>query len=769
MVNHDDSTNAFIPRVESDESSSSDQKKKGQAGKKRPQENGPSQSSASSDQNNDEQDEQPKQNDSFKKRFKQVKQTVGAAKACLFGALALKMASAAKAVMGFMKAMFSHLIQLIGHIIHTAAATLTSMFVSATGLWVPLVIGSLVIGGIGATTAVWNESEQRKKDDLVVENACIEDISQMRDSMAEIDQDVEKVESARKVFSVLKTYGLNNAQIAGVLGNWDIESGIDPTTIEGIYDEPYDFNGVRHKKAMADLNDHTVNYIFPQYNASGANYSPSGYLASDGKYYPGLGMGQYTGPGALNFINDAASLGTEWYTIQFQMAYTFVKGSPARGGGISWWETYAEQSGSASDMAVYFTREWEGNTRNKYAERQQMAEVWFKEIEGWVPDSAVANTIFAMARKIGNNIEVSAISRKQDDCVQAIQYSQPSSIYEAAVSFAHLTTGNAMGNNGTELYVEIHDRTLPSLKGQDYTNPAAAVAAAVRWSGYDDGIAYQTPVDMKKYLASKTDRWKIIGTADTLDKNKIAAGDIFVSDTDAFVYVENHGSEITDSVKAQSQEYSPALLKQIDAIIGQSGEYTVYRCYNPQYSHKYADVVAGLNAGITGEGSYDGPEYIRIPGRGTIKIHPRFERYSKPWTRPWNAYAGAFEGQCTWFAAGVFGEIYNMPAPFSGNGYSCAEELLRNAPDRFESGSVPMAGSIVSSSFANNHVFVVLTYDKTTDRCLVAEGNLDGSNNPWEVAIHDYWIKWRTMDDLRATYGNLTIANPKAHVKFAAN
>ena len=60
------------------------------------------------------------------------------------------------------------------------------------------------------------------------------------------------------------------------------------------------------------------------------------------------------------------------------------------------------------------------------------------------------------------------------------------------------------------------------------------------------------------------------------------------------------------------------------------------------------------------------------------------ERYNKDAWVTNNPYSmSGLYGQCTWFAWGRFYEIYGYDPGFRGNGYSCANELLRAHSDKF--------------------------------------------------------------------------------------
>ena len=119
-------------------------------------------------------------------------------------------------------------------------------------------------------------------------------------------------------------------------------------------------------------------------------------------------------------------------------------------------------------------------------------------------------------------------------------------------------------------------------------------------------------------------------------------------------------------------------------------------------------------------------------------------------------------GQCTWFAWGRFYEIYGYSPGFVGAGDTCAHELLVAHPDKFEQGDTPVPGSVFSADSAHLHVGIGVGVDG--DVITVQEGNLDGPNNPWEEAIHDWHTTTYTLDQMRQYYGNVTYANPKENM-----
>lgn len=160
---------------------------------------------------------------------------------------------------------------------------------------------------------------------------------------------------------------------------------------------------------------------------------------------------------------------------------------------------------------------------------------------------------------------------------------------------------------------------------------------------------------------------------------------------------------------------------------------------------------------------------MNIASLGEFMLLPEFDN-AKAWKESVSSYNTPYLwGQCTWFAWGRFFELYGFDPQFSGNGYQCADQLLKAHPDKFEKSDTPKAGAIFSSDLAYNHVGIILDVDEKTGLLTVQEGNLDGrSNADWKEAIEDYRTIQISQDDLETLYGDVTYAVPKADTHFAS-
>ena len=325
--------------------------------------------------------------------------------------------------------------------------------------------------------------------------------------------------------------------------------------------------------------------------------NPDGYTAGDGKMYPGLGMGQYTGGGAKTFLDAADSAGASWYTIDFQLAYTLAKGAPASSSGF--WEKYKQQTGDAAAMARYFSQYWEGNTSNGWEKRQSSATSWYEQLGSWSADSTYGNSVIAMAERLGATATDNNVAKKKSNCAKTIN-ADNSSIANAAVSYAYETQDEGRGNDGTELYRRVHDAIWGS--GDIYQSCDRGVATAVRWSGSDDTYPAGSTTEQLAYLLS-SEKWEKVGSSGSLTMQDLLPGDVFCLDGHTFLYVGTDAVKAKypdsngDSVSASYQERSPGVGNDASDIInrmnGQDwigrGEYQVFRCVKPDHSTTYTN------------------------------------------------------------------------------------------------------------------------------------------------------------------------------------
>ena len=450
------------------------------------------------------------------------------------------------------------------------------------------------VGAVGGGLAMINNQGQY---DVAVTD-CGTTITQSAEkAAAAVNTEAITLDNAKKVWSVFKAYGLSNEQIAGILGNWSVESGIDPSGFEGIYSEHFQPTGPKHTDAYNNMNAWTES-LFSQYAAQGLGINHGAYKGSDGNYYPGLGLGQWTGGNGEKLIAASKSVNKNWYDLDFQLAYALATPSPT--GIQDYWNKYKKESGSASAMAMSFTHDWEGNAGMAYAERQAAAEHWLSQMASWTEDSAFSASVISMSQNLGMVASDGAASSALQSCTKAQNYDN-SSAAAAAISYAYETEEESKGNNGTKLWQTVFQNIFPG--DANYMSCDRTVATALRWSGTDEEIPAGDCPALISYFSS-SDKWEKVGLSHDLEEKDLKPGDIIIRSSHVIMYVGNElvKQKYPDSngnmVSGSLGERSPGVGSHIDYYLkGGAGEsdYTVYRCVKPDNGTKYKDAGAGAN------------------------------------------------------------------------------------------------------------------------------------------------------------------------------
>lgn len=156
---------------------------------------------------------------------------------------------------------------------------------------------------------------------------------------------------ARAVFTVLSDKGMSNTNIAGILGNWSQESGVDPTSVQGIVDSPYKMTPKKREKAES--------------------------------FSGGLGLGQWTGSRNSKLKAYAKKKNTDWWTIELQMNFMAdTKGDDAQSVKV-FEDMIKNELDSVSAATTHFHDKWEKAGAPNMPNRIKQAEKWFKLMKDW--------------------------------------------------------------------------------------------------------------------------------------------------------------------------------------------------------------------------------------------------------------------------------------------------------------------------------------------------------------------------------------------------
>ncbi|MEU8433322.1 phage tail tip lysozyme [Streptomyces sp. NPDC029216] len=201
--------------------------------------------------------------------------------------------------------------------------------------------------------------------------ACVVNAGSVGDgSGATVPANVEK--NAKEIYSVLSSWGMPKENIAGILGNWSQESGIDPTSVQNFPTGTYSMTAV--KAGAAENTDN------------------------------GIGLGQWTFGRNTLLRQYAKSKGVDWYTIKAQLAFMIGGDNP---GDVTVFKGMLKKSqGSPRAAALHFHENWERSADGAagVAARGDKAEMWFGKMSGWSVDSSIVGGVEDIIGGIIENI-----------------------------------------------------------------------------------------------------------------------------------------------------------------------------------------------------------------------------------------------------------------------------------------------------------------------------------------------------------------------------
>lgn len=170
---------------------------------------------------------------------------------------------------------------------------------------------------------------------------------------------------AEKVYNQLTKLGFKREGICAILGNWSVESSINPKRAEG-------------------------DYLSPPVGASGDSWDDPKWLAIGGMdiygkfpniLHRGLGLGQWTdtsdgGTRHSLLLNYADAQKKKWYDLAFQVDFALNGDSAANQ--TKFRNTAGNVVASTiPELTNYFLVNWEGNSGDKLVQRVQAAQNWY--------------------------------------------------------------------------------------------------------------------------------------------------------------------------------------------------------------------------------------------------------------------------------------------------------------------------------------------------------------------------------------------------------
>lgn len=466
-----------------------------------------------------------------KKLKKNVKRAGKAATVGAKGYIAMQAAQFMKMLMMFLmqlgQMIASVVTAIIAAIVHAAAAVAVALgvgiFVAATGIIGVVAVGLVAIFSIFTSTS---ESDEAARTDGYLEDDPCAGVEDSKFEAIDADNPSEE-ENARLVYSFFANYYNHNVneKVAGILGNWSVESGINFHIIEGSPSNPDELVADRIKLdeyVSGDLMPNGYgNWTVPSCSSShstmggwtgtnGKSISSTGYLDGGSPEYfvPGIGIGQWTGPRGKDLLDLAESSDKfEWYDAGAQLA--FMISLDSRAGWVADWNDV--DTGSPETGAAQFATGWEGHSSQ--TERETAAANWFVTIAEWDADIEYYDSIIELAGEAAQLAGQSTNHENHEQECTEEKFSYGNSLADkmsaycmdnkadaqAAFQSAWVAAGSPTcmygdpphaGSDpygivcGSDLYVKVHQVVFEN--DGYYASCDRSVGTAVRWAGCDD-------------------------------------------------------------------------------------------------------------------------------------------------------------------------------------------------------------------------------------------------------------------------------------------
>ena len=413
-----------------------------------------------------------------------------------------------------------------------------------------ITMAALMLGG--GTTAAVVAGNTAMRDLLLKQEDYYDDCTDML-ADAEITQALVKPggevsgsmeENAQKMWALGKSLGMTDEQCAGFLGCVQIESNLDATAVEGIFDEPFAFGA---KKASAfPIGEHMNAYFQDLVLRTHVTLNQDAYRVASGSsnFCCGIGLFQWTGPRGKELLDFADGLGKNWYELEVQLAFVLRDGSGERNK-LDTFIRDAVNASSVADATASFLGYIVSNVGrpdygHNYDLRLNAAQSWYARLSAQSDSISLtygdfANSVVTAAGATVMEATGAHVSAVMDECSVSLPVPDNSSLAASAVAYAWETQEMGYGNNGTELYRSVHDAMFPGDTW--YQSCDRGVACAVVWSGADDTFPVGNTDVQDAYLSSHSREagesdpdaiWEHIGSYDDCWQD-LQPGDILVT------------------------------------------------------------------------------------------------------------------------------------------------------------------------------------------------------------------------------------------------
>lgn len=175
-------------------------------------------------------------------------------------------------------------------------------------------IAQALINSIQSGKSIWEEYG------LLVQNESSGSSASGADVTFGNYTDVPTSEQALEIYRFLRQQGYSAEGAAAIMGCWQAESGNKSARLEGDYLKSFP-GFAKVMASSASLDKYTTGTLFKAYKNSNISINQNAYKGSDGHYYPGVGLAQWTGPRGYNLFAASKDKGLDWRTLNAQLQF----------------------------------------------------------------------------------------------------------------------------------------------------------------------------------------------------------------------------------------------------------------------------------------------------------------------------------------------------------------------------------------------------------------------------------------------------------------
>ena len=221
-------------------------------------------------------------------------------------------------------------------------------------------------------------------------------------------------------WNYLKSKGYSDIAAAAIMGNWQAESHNDASTIEGYFLKS--FPGTKQVLSSNQaLDNYTTQILFPAYKKTKIN--KNAYKGTDGHYYPGIGLAQWTGPRGERLFKYANQNGLYWGDQGAQLEFF---NSEVEGGRINKGTLNAKKD--IAEATEYFTDNYEQhkgyskNNKSNFNNRLGYAKSFLNQYgaaTGYgLYDAMFGDTMSQLASGVGTKILSGMLGISEEEAAQ---------------------------------------------------------------------------------------------------------------------------------------------------------------------------------------------------------------------------------------------------------------------------------------------------------------------------------------------------------------